>query len=171
MWWPFFQAAYILHWVLNNWLVDWLIDWLWWFETWRLRTAAFTGLLFIPRVSVSRAVLMMPAEDNSWLVYQSSLAVLRAETSGASRRNGWRNENCCIFCVFDTSTGLLHAVKSYDTRPPAILNQPKEGVQRIFIALKNSLPWPGLNQRPLGPVASTLTTTPPRRLSDWSVTY
>jgi hypothetical protein len=34
----------------------------------------------------------------------------------------------------------------------------------IFIALKYPYPWPGLNPRPLGPVASTLTTTPPRRL-------
>jgi hypothetical protein len=33
-------------------------------------------------------MIMMPAEDNSWLVHQSSLAVLPAETSRASRRNG-----------------------------------------------------------------------------------
>jgi hypothetical protein len=40
---------------------------------------------------------------------------------------------------------------------------PKEGVLRIFIAFKNPSPRPGLNLRPLGPVVSTLTTTPPRR--------
>jgi hypothetical protein len=39
---------------------------------------------------------------------------------------------------------------------------PKEGVLRIFIALKNPPPWLGLNLRPMGPVASTLTTTPLR---------
>jgi hypothetical protein len=33
-----------------------------------------------------------------------------------------------------------------------------------FFALTNPSPWPGLNPQPLGPVASTLTTTPPRRL-------
>jgi hypothetical protein len=38
-------------------------------------------------------VMMMPTVDNSWLVYQNSLAVLPAETSGASRRNGGRNED------------------------------------------------------------------------------
>jgi hypothetical protein len=38
-------------------------------------------------------MMMMTAGDNSWLVYHSSLAVLPAETSGASRRNGRRNEN------------------------------------------------------------------------------
>jgi hypothetical protein len=40
----------------------------------------------------------------------------------------------------------------------------KEGVLRIFIAIKKQWPQPGLNPRPLGPVAITLTTTPPRRL-------
>jgi hypothetical protein len=35
-------------------------------------------------------------------------------------------------------------------------------VLRIFIAFKNPSPRPGLNPRPLVPVASTLTTTPPR---------
>jgi hypothetical protein len=36
-------------------------------------------------------------------------------------------------------------------------------VLRTFIALKNPSTWPGSNPRCLGPVASTLTTTPPRR--------
>jgi hypothetical protein len=36
-------------------------------------------------------------------------------------------------------------------------------VLRIFIALKNPTPWPGSNLWPLGQVASTLTTTRPRR--------
>jgi hypothetical protein len=40
-------------------------------------------------------------------------------------------------------------------------------VLRIFIALKSPSPWPGSNPQSLGPVVSTLTTTPPRRL----VTY
>jgi hypothetical protein len=55
---------------------------------WRLKTAAKTGLLFIQRVSDDDA-----GWGNSWRVYQSSPVVLPAETSGASRRNGWRNEN------------------------------------------------------------------------------
>jgi hypothetical protein len=46
-----------------------------------------------PRVNVSGVWVMMPSGVNSWLVYQSSLAVLPAETSAASRRNGRRNEN------------------------------------------------------------------------------
>jgi hypothetical protein len=42
-------------------------------------------------------------------------------------------------------------------------------VLRIFIALKNPSPWPGSNSRPLGPVARTLTTTPPRRLGGGNI--
>jgi hypothetical protein len=38
-------------------------------------------------------------------------------------------------------------------------------VLRIFIVLKNPSPWPGSDPQTLGPVASTLTTTPPRRPS------
>jgi hypothetical protein len=45
--------------------------------------------------------------------------------------------------------------------PPALLSMRR----KIFIALKNSSPRLGVNPRPLGPVASTLTTTTPRRHS------
>jgi hypothetical protein len=38
-------------------------------------------------------MIMMPAGDNTSLVYQSYMAVLPAETSGASRSNTRRNEN------------------------------------------------------------------------------
>jgi hypothetical protein len=40
-------------------------------------------------------------------------------------------------------------------------SHPKEGVLRIFISIKNTSPWPGSNPLTSGPVASTLTTTPP----------
>jgi hypothetical protein len=39
-------------------------------------------------------------------------------------------------------------------------SHPKEVVLRIFITLKNPSPWLRSNPQPLGPVASTLTTTP-----------
>jgi hypothetical protein len=64
-----------------------------------------------------------------------------------------------------TSRVLLHASNSYDMGPPALLPIRKEGVLRIFVALKNPSPWPGSNPQPLGPVASTLTTTPQTRPS------
>jgi hypothetical protein len=46
--------------------------------------------------------------------------------------------------------------------PPALF--PSEGRNAAdFFALKNPSPLPGLNPRPLGPVTSIQTTTPPRR--------
>jgi hypothetical protein len=59
---------------------------------------------------------------------------------------------------------LVHAVKSYDMGLPAFIPIRKESVLQIFIALKNPLPWPGSNPQSLGPVASTLSTTPPSLL-------
>jgi hypothetical protein len=47
--------------------------------------------------------------------------------------------------------------------PSGFTSHLKEGVLRVFIALKITSLWPGSNPRPLGPVASTLTTIPPRR--------
>jgi hypothetical protein len=46
---------------------------------------------------------------------------------------------------------------------PALLPIREEGVLRIFIALKTPLPWPGSNLQPLGLLASTVTTAPPRQ--------
>jgi hypothetical protein len=52
-------------------------------------------------------------------------------------------------------------LKFYSMGPPP---SPKDVVLRIFIALKNPLPRPGLNPEALSPVGSTLSTMPPRRL-------
>jgi hypothetical protein len=49
--------------------------------------------------------------------------------------------------------------------PRGSTSHPKEGVLRIFIALKNQSLQPGLNPRTLGPVTCTLTTTPLTRLT------
>jgi hypothetical protein len=57
---------------------------------------------------------------------------------------------------------FYHAVKSYDMGPPAFTYHPKEVMLRIFIALKSPSPRLVVNLCPLGPVASTLTTTPLR---------
>jgi hypothetical protein len=54
--------------------------------------------------------------------------------------------------------------KSYDMGPPSLLPIVEEGVLRIFIALKNPSPWPGSNPPHVGPLASTLTNTSPRRI-------
>jgi hypothetical protein len=62
-----------------------------------LRTAATNGPIVHPRGDMwawrTMVLMMMPAKDNFWLVHQSSLAVLPAETSGTNRRNEQRSEN------------------------------------------------------------------------------
>jgi hypothetical protein len=60
---------------------------------------------------------------------------------------------------------LLTCRKILKTCDLRLYFHPKEGLLRIFIALKIPSLRPGLNPRPFGPVASTLTTTPPRRLT------
>jgi hypothetical protein len=83
---------------------------------------------------------------------------------GASRGTGEGNENLVYRSPRDLKRSLTcrkilwHGTSGFTSHP-------KEGVLRIFIALKNPLPWQGSNPRPLDPVASTLTTTPPRRLT------
>jgi hypothetical protein len=126
---------------------------------WRLRTAVITGLLFIPQVNVS-------GEPWWWWWWLTCLPELAGGPSSRdiwSEQEKWTKEwEFCIFSIIDTSTDILHAVKFYDMGPSRFTSQPKEGVLRIFIALKSPSSRPGLNPRPLGLVAGTLTTAPPR---------
>jgi hypothetical protein len=81
---------------------------------------------------------------------------------GRARRMVEGNEN--LFCPspWDFKRSLTcHKILRHGTS--GFISHPQEGVLRIFIALKNPSPWPGSDPRPLGPVASTLTTTPPMR--------
>jgi hypothetical protein len=71
-------------------------------------------------------------------------------------------------CPRGTSRVLLHAIKSYDMGSPDLFSTRKEGVLRIFIPLKNPLPWPGSNPQASGPAPSTLTTPPQRLATDMS---
>jgi hypothetical protein len=124
-----------------------------------------TGQLFIPQVidmSAWRAMTMLLGGKNSWLVHQSSLAVLQAETSRANRRNGRRSENFA-YQYLKYLKGSLTCRKMLRHGTSGFISHPKEGVLLIFIAIKNPSPRSRLNPRPLGPVAITLTTTPQRR--------
>jgi hypothetical protein len=74
---------------------------------------------------------------------------------GASRRNRRRSENfACrqLRCV----NGFLTCRKILRHGTSGFISHPKEGVLRIFIALKIPSPRLGFNPQPLGPVASTL---------------
>jgi hypothetical protein len=140
-------------------IVPWVMDWLWWGET----MSQDCGHHPLGDKWAWRAlVMMMPAGDNFWLVHQGSLAVLPAETSGASRRNGRRSENFA-YQYLKYRKGSLTCRKILWHGTSGFTSHLKEDVLQIFITLKNPAPQPCLNPRPLGPVASTLTTTPPRR--------
>jgi hypothetical protein len=126
-----------------------------------LKTAATNGPIFHPRGDTwaRRAVvimMMMPAGDDSWLIHQSSLAVLPAETSGESRRNWQRNENFA-YQYLKYLKGSFTCRKILGHGTSGFTSHPKEDVLQIFNGLKNPSPRPGFNPLPLGPVASTLT--------------
>jgi hypothetical protein len=88
--------------------------------------------------------VMIPAGDNSCLVHQSSLTVLPAETSGASRKNGQRSDTFAYqYLKYLKGSLTCHKILRHGTS--GFTFHPKEGVLRIFIALKNPLPRPGLN--------------------------
>jgi hypothetical protein len=65
--------------------------------------------------------------------------------------------------LFTLQSYFLHAIKSYNTGPDGFASPLKEGMQRVFIALKNPLPWPNLNTQTLGLVVSMLTIMSLRR--------
>jgi hypothetical protein len=139
-----------------------------------LRTAATNGPIVHPpgdmwawRTTVM--MMMMSAGDNSWLVHQSSLSVLPAETCGKNRRNGRRSENFADQYLKYLKVSLT-CLKILRHGTSVFISHPKEGVLRIFMALKSPSPGPGLNQRPLAQVASTLNTIPPRRLASSTTT-
>jgi hypothetical protein len=75
---------------------------------------------------------------------------------------GEENDNLVYPSSWDFIRSLTcHNILRHDTS--GFTSHSKEGVLRIFISLKNPSPWPGSNPQPLSPVASTLTTTRPRR--------
>jgi hypothetical protein len=130
----------------------------------RLRTMATNGPIVHPLSNMSAwtaMVMKLQTGENSLLVHQISLAVLPAETSGTSRRTGRRSENFAYqYLRYINRPLTCHKILRHGAS--SFTSHLKEGVLWIFIALKNPLPWSGFNPRPLGPVASTLITTPPR---------
>jgi hypothetical protein len=114
------------------------------------------GDMWVWRAMVMTTIML--AGENSWLIHNSSLAVLPAEKSGASRSENFAYQYLKYLKEYLTCHKILwHGTCGFTSHP-------KEGVLWIFITLKNPSPWPCLNPRPLGLVASTLTTTPLRWL-------
>jgi hypothetical protein len=76
---------------------------------------------------------------------------------------GDQNENLVYTSPWDFKKSFTcHKILRHGTS--GFTSHLKEGVLRIFIALKNPSPWPGSNPQPFGSVASTPKTTPPRQL-------
>jgi hypothetical protein len=134
-----------------DWLIDWLIVWLWWGETMSQNCGQQRAYYLSPGwyVSMEGHCVMIPAGDNSWLVHKSSLAVIPAETSGVSRRN-WRRSESFAYLYLKYLKGSFTCRKILRPGASGFTSHPKEGVLRIFIALKNPWPWPGSNPPPLG---------------------
>jgi hypothetical protein len=135
-----------------------MIDCLWWGETMSQNCGNQRAYCSTPGWMWTRtAMVVVVAGENSWLVHQSSLAVLPAETSGASKRNGRRSENFAYqYLKYLKGSSTCRKILRHGTS--GFTSHPKESLLRIFIALKNPSPRPCLNPRPLGPVTSTLTT-------------
>jgi hypothetical protein len=112
-----------------------IFDWLWWGETMSQNHGHHPQSDIWAWRTMVMMMMMMPAGDNSWLVHQSYLAVLPAETSGASRRNGWRSENFA-YQYLKYLKGSLTCRKIYDMLSSGFTSHQKEGVLRICIALK-----------------------------------
>jgi hypothetical protein len=112
-----------------------------------------------------RAIMMtmMSVAENSWLVHQSSLANQPAESSG-SKEDEWKKSENFAYPYLKCLRESLTCRKILRLGTSGFTSLPKEGVVRIFIALTNPSPWPRLNPRLLGLVASTLTITPQKQL-------
>jgi hypothetical protein len=133
---------------------------------WRLRTAATNGLI------VHHLVIHEFGQPLWWWWCQmektpySSTRALRQTYQqrhlGASRRK-WRRSENFAYQYLRYFKGYLTCCKILRHGTFGFRSHPKEGLLRTFIAIKNPSPRQGLNPRPLGPLASTLTTTPPRR--------
>jgi hypothetical protein len=145
----------------NN--TDWSCRWEWDYFSEPPPLKLYCDIWWYPSIE-NHDEMMMPAVENSWLVHQSSLAILPAQSSG--RRNGRKRRDFTLKAFPLNSKVIFICRKILRHGASNFISHPKDGVMRIFIALQYSSPRPGLNPRPLGSSASTLTTTPTRRLTN-----
>jgi hypothetical protein len=152
----------------NVFMTWWLIDWACrWSETTSLNCGHQRAYSSSPRwyMSMGNYGGMISREENSWFVHQSSLAILPADTSGSKQGDRAKEiMNLALRSIF------VHISLVIFYRADGLAFHPKKCVLRIFIALKSLSPWPGLNSRILGRMASALTITPPRRRRDYTRT-
>jgi hypothetical protein len=136
------------------------------------QNCGFYGPLFHPWVIVMWTIVwwyrlgLTPVLSTRVLWQPSVLSCgpVSRDISGASRRMDEGNEDLVYPSLSDFKR-YLTCRKILRHGTSGFTSHPKEGVLLTFIALKNPSSWPCSNSRTLGPVASTLTTTPPRRLN------
>jgi hypothetical protein len=112
---------------------------------------------------VMMTMMMMPAGENSWRPPELSG---NPKSRVIWKKVGGMDEFCLSVSEYPKYLkGSLTCREILHHGTFGLTPHTKEGVLRIFIALKNLFLRPGLNTRPLSPVASTLTTTSSRRLT------
>jgi hypothetical protein len=114
---------------------DWLIDYVG--EVRYISTVATNGPIFHPpgdRWAWRAMEIMVPTREN-WLVHQSSLAVIPAETSGARRRN-WRMSKNFAYHYLRHVKGFLTCRNILRYGISVFISNAKEGVLRILSPLK-----------------------------------
>jgi hypothetical protein len=105
-----------------GWLIDCLIDHV--YGVIHLRTAATTRPIVHPPGDVwtwTAMVMTMSAGENSWLVYQSSLTILPAETHGSGySSNGRKSENFAYYYLRYVSRSVTcrKILTTWDLRLP-----------------------------------------------------
>jgi hypothetical protein len=158
---------------------------------WRLRTAVSTGLLFIPgRFAMCTVVrwywLRLTPNLSTTVLWQPPVlsgSPVSRDISGSPQywlvscqqrplwskwESGRRKWEFSLPSPWDFKRSFMcHRILWYGIS--GFTSHLKEGVLRIFIALKNPSPWLGSNPQPLGSVASTLATTP-KKATYWTLT-
>jgi hypothetical protein len=141
-------------------LIDWLVDWLWWVETDISEPQPSLAYCSSPGWAGNR-------EDDDSTPDLSTRARWQSYQQRHLERVGGMDDEMRISRIqyltvrYANVSLTCRKILRHGTYGFAL--HLKEGVLWIFIALKNPSPRPGLKPRPLGPVATTLTTTPPRR--------
>jgi hypothetical protein len=135
----------------------------------RLWTAATNGPVVHPPGDTWAWRTMVELYQQGKTPVSPTTALRKSYQQSSSSRVGRTGEGNDEFCLtkylFHTSKGSLTCHKFLRDGADSFTFPPKEGVLQIFIALKNPSPSAGFHPRTLDSMASTLTITPPRRLS------
>jgi hypothetical protein len=139
----------------NNWL---LVTVMGWYRTKRHMHCGLFWSVMCPHL----------CSDHSWFIQPCPLVA--AETS-SSESGSLRviSFNLADVVSLHAKQGPLTCRKILRPGTDRFTSPPKKGVLQICIAVKNPSPPLGLNPRILGIIVSTLTITPPRRLT-WKIT-